>query len=54
MEKSIYMKSEPGGRIGFCELDDDQIILLKDSLKNISENEQFYFRDCFVAKNIKV
>ena len=40
MEKSIYMKSEPAGRIGFCELDEDQIILLKDSLKNNDLDEE--------------
>ena len=33
MEKSIYMKTEPGGGIGFCELNESQIKLLEDTFK---------------------
>ena len=39
MEKSIYMKTEPGGRIGFCELNESQIKLLEDSFKQKDLNE---------------
>ena len=39
MEKSIYMKTEPGGRIGFCELNESQIKLLEDSFKAKDLNE---------------
>ena len=39
MEKSIYMKTEPGGRIGFCELNESQIKLLENSFKEKDLNE---------------